>query len=92
LAEYDPQRICTDVFYFDGVLNVQKAGEVLMARFPHTFCFHGGEHVVLMFFSSIAQIKPINVCNIFALFEYFQSFDLSSFLSLAFDSQNMPAV
>lgn len=42
VLEYDPLKICTVVFYFDGMLNVQKAGEVLMARFPHTFCFQRG--------------------------------------------------
>jgi len=61
VVEYDPQRIYTDVFYFDGASNVQKAGDVLMARFPRSFCFHGGEHVVSLFFSSIAKIKPIKV-------------------------------
>jgi hypothetical protein len=34
VMEYDPQRLCTDVFYFDGASNKQKAGEVLMAKFP----------------------------------------------------------
>ena len=61
VLEYDLQRIYTDVLYFDGASNVQKAGDVLMARFPRSFCFHGGEHVVLLFFSSIAKIKPIKV-------------------------------
>jgi hypothetical protein len=51
VMEYAPMRIFTDVFYFDGASNVKKAGEVLMARFPRTFCFHGGEHVVSLFFS-----------------------------------------
>ena len=32
----------TDLFFFDGASNVQKAGQVLMAMFPRTFCFHGG--------------------------------------------------
>ena len=61
VLEYDPQRIYTDVVYFDGASNVQKAGDVVMARFPRSFCFHGGEHVVSLFFSSIAKIKPIKV-------------------------------
>ncbi len=46
VMEYHSLKICTDVFIFDGASNVQKAGEVLMARFHHSFCFHGGEHVV----------------------------------------------
>ncbi len=61
VLEYDPQKLYTDVFYFDGASNVQKAGDVLMARFPRSFCFHGGEHVVSLFFSSISKIKPIKV-------------------------------
>jgi hypothetical protein len=31
VLEYNPQLLCTDVFYFDGASNVQKAGEILMA-------------------------------------------------------------
>jgi hypothetical protein len=61
VAEYDPGNVNTDVFFFDGASNVQKAGEVLMAQFPHSFCFHGGEHVVSLFFSFIAQIPQIKV-------------------------------
>ena len=63
VMEYDPHFLCTDVFYFDGASNVQKAGQILMAKFPRTFCFHGGEHVVSLFFSSIAKIKPVKVVH-----------------------------
>jgi hypothetical protein len=28
VLEYDPQLLCTNVFYFDGASNVQKAGEI----------------------------------------------------------------
>ena len=34
VMEYDPQLLCTDVFYFDGASYVQKAGEILMAKCP----------------------------------------------------------
>jgi hypothetical protein len=37
VLEYDPQLLCTDVFYFDGASNVQKAGKILMAKFPCSF-------------------------------------------------------
>jgi hypothetical protein len=71
VGEYDPDNVNTDVFFFDGASNVQKAGEVLMAKFPHSFCFHGGEHVVSLFFSSIARIGEIKVsvvaCHYFLL-------------------------
>jgi hypothetical protein len=75
VMEYDPLKTCTDVFYFDGASNVQKAGEVLMARFPGTFCLHRGEYVVSLFFSSIAKIKPVKVCRVFVLLGYIQSID-----------------
>ena len=67
VIEYDPTNTVTDLFYFDGALNVQKAGQVLMAQFPRTFCYHGGEHVVSLYFSDIAKIQPVKVCCIFAL-------------------------
>ena len=75
VMEYNPLKTCTDVFYIDGVSNVQKAGEVLMARFPCSFCFHRGKHVVSLFFSSIAKIKPVKVCHLFTLLGYIQSID-----------------
>jgi hypothetical protein len=61
VIKFDPQSSFTDVFFFDGASNVQKAGQILMAKFPRTFCFHGGEHVVSLFFSSIAKIRPIKL-------------------------------
>ncbi len=70
VMEYNSLKRCTDVFYFDGASNVQKAGEVLMARFPHSFCFHGGKHVASLFFSSITKIKPIKVCCVLVLLGY----------------------
>jgi hypothetical protein len=73
--EYNPQNICTDVFYFDWASNIQKTGEVLMARFPCSFCFHGGKHVVSLIFSSIAQIKPVKAYRVFVLSGYIQSID-----------------
>jgi hypothetical protein len=75
VMEYNPLKICIDLFYFDGASNVQKAGEVLMARFPCSFCFHGGKHAVSLFVSSIAKIKPVKVCHVFALLGYMQSID-----------------
>jgi hypothetical protein len=75
VMEYDPLKICTDVFYFDGASNIQKAGKVLMARFPCSFCFHRGKHAVSLFFSSIPKIKPVKVSCEFALLGYIQSID-----------------
>jgi len=68
VEEYGPTRTLIDIFYFDSASNVQKAGEVLMAKYPRTFCYHGGKHVVSLFFSSLAKIKPMKVCNLIALY------------------------
>jgi hypothetical protein len=62
VIQYDPQMRFTELFFLDGSSNVQKAGQILMAKFTCTFCFHGGEHVISLFFLSIAKIKPIKVC------------------------------
>ena len=43
------------MFYYDGASNVKKADEVLMAKFPQSFCFHSGEHVVLHFQNKASQ-------------------------------------
>ena len=56
VSEFDPNRQLTDVFFFDGESNVKRAGEILMV------CFHGGEHMVSLFFSSIAKLPAIKVC------------------------------
>ena len=61
VEEYDPNHQLTDLFYFDGAASVQKAGRVLVATYPRTFCYHGGEHVVALFFTSLSKIKPIRV-------------------------------
>ncbi len=61
VREYDTNNTLTNMFFSDGVSNVQKAGKILVAKFPHLFCFHGREHVVLLFISSISKIKPIKV-------------------------------
>ncbi len=43
--EIDVDKKLTDCFFFDGTSNVQTAGAILCARYPHAMCFHRGEHV-----------------------------------------------
>ena len=40
--EFDPSKMFTDIFFFDGASNVQKAGEILCVKNPRAYCFHGG--------------------------------------------------
>ncbi len=60
VIKFDPQLSFADVFFFDEASNVQKAGQILMAKFPRTFCFHGREHIVSLFFSSICATATIS--------------------------------
>ena len=73
VKEFDPNGTLTDAFFFDGASNVQKAGEILVAKHPHSFCFHGGEHVLSLFFASLSKIKPIKLlilktCRLYNVF------------------------
>ena len=62
LLEFDAEKNRVDVFYFDGPSNVQKAGKVLGVKFPpRTVTYHGGEHVVALWFSDLAKIPEIKV-------------------------------
>lgn len=44
VRQYDPKGTDMDIFYFDGAVNIQKAGRILEARFPRTTALYGGEH------------------------------------------------
>ena len=61
VLKYDPQKLYTDLFYFDGASNVAKAGRVLEAKFPRAYALHGGEHVVSLFFDDLSKHKVVKV-------------------------------
>ena len=50
LLDFDAEKNCVDLFYFDSASNVQKAGTLLEVRFPRTVPYHGDEHVVALWF------------------------------------------
>ena len=52
---------CTDLIIFDGASNVQKAGLLLEAKFPHLSVIHGAEHVVSLFYSDIFRIREFDI-------------------------------
>ena len=64
VAEYDPSKVHTDLFFVDGASNVQKGGEILCQIYPRAFCLHAGEHVMALFFSDIAKQGAIKVCDL----------------------------
>ena len=56
VKKYDTYKTCTNVFYFDGAGNLQKIGRRLCALYPRYYVFHGGEHVISLFFSGVAKL------------------------------------
>lgn len=59
IKEIDPGGLNTDIVFFDGASNVQKAGEILAAKFPRITVVHGAEHVVSLFFKDVAALTPM---------------------------------
>ena len=49
---------CTDLVIFDGASNVQKAGALLEAKFPHISAIHGAEHVISLFYQDVFELRP----------------------------------
>jgi hypothetical protein len=92
VMEYAPLKTCTDVFYFDGASNVQKAGEVLMARFLLAHCTSTGAN--MLFLSSSPLLQRSSQLNVMCLrFQaMYNQLTHHSFHFAAFDSQNMQAV
>jgi hypothetical protein len=52
---------CTDLVIFDGASNVQKAGALLEAKFPHLSVIHGAEHVISLFYSDVFRLPQFEV-------------------------------
>jgi hypothetical protein len=61
VSNFDPLKEMTDLLYFDSASNVQKGGKILEVIFPRTYCLHGGEHVVSLFFDDLAKLAQIKV-------------------------------
>ena len=40
---------------------MQKGGEIVVAKNPRVTSLHGCEHVISLFFSDIAKLRPIKV-------------------------------
>ena len=49
VKKYDYKNSHTYLVFFDGALNVQKAGKILDASYPCITVFHGAEHVLSLF-------------------------------------------
>lgn len=52
---------CTDLVIFDGASNVQKAGQLLAAKFPHISVIHGAEHVISLFYRDVFNLREFEI-------------------------------
>ena len=52
---------CTDLIIFDGASNVQKAGALIEAQFPHVSVIHGAEHVISLFYHDIFNLRQFEM-------------------------------
>jgi len=92
VMEYNPLKTCTNVFYFDGASNVQKAGEVLMARFPCSFCFHGANMLFLSSSPLLQRSSQLRYVVCLCFQAIYNQLTHHSFHFTDFYSQNMQAV
>lgn len=51
----------TDLVIFDGASNVQKAGQLLEAKFPHITVLHGAEHVISLFYQDVFRLREFEL-------------------------------
>ena len=54
LEENDENKRRTDLVFFDGALNIQKAGKILAASYSRITVLHGAAQILSLFFSDIA--------------------------------------
>ena len=54
-----PLNALTYVVYFVGASNVQKAGQILPAKYPRIYILHGIKNIISIFFSNVANVPSI---------------------------------
>ena len=69
IKTHNPRKNLTDLLFFDGARNVQKAGKIIEAKCPGATCLHGAEHSVSLFFSDITKITTIKVSLYISLYD-----------------------
>ena len=67
IVKLDKEKIFTNLVFFDGTANVQKAGRMLNAKYPRAYALTGGEHVISSFFSDLVKMAAIKVCYVVSL-------------------------
>ena len=61
LTSLDKNKTFTDLIFFDGASNVQKAGKIIEAKFPRVNYLHGAEHCVALWFTDLSKMGEIKV-------------------------------
>jgi hypothetical protein len=74
----------TDLVIFDGASNVQKAGSLIEAQFPHVSVIHGAEHVISLFYSDVFRIREYDVLKRLnqSIYRFFGSGSMHSFYAM----------
>ena len=70
----------TDLVIFNGASNVQKAGLLLEAQFPHLSVIHGAEHVISLFYHDVFRLREFEMLKNFnrLIYRYFGSGSMHS--------------
>ena len=69
LKQYDEKKSRTDLVFFDGSSNVQKAGKIIAASYPWIIALHSSEQVLYLFYPTLKNyqlsgqynVTPINI-------------------------------
>ena len=61
LKKYDEKKSHTDLVFFDGSSNLQKAVDILAVSYPWITVLHSAEHVLSLFFYYIVKFPVIRV-------------------------------
>ena len=68
ILKVDPKKDKFDLYNVDGASNIQSAGDVVAAYFPHVTTVHGSEHSIILVFADIAKLPAIKVSSLCLLF------------------------
>ena len=61
LTVIDKKRNITDLIFFYGASNVNKAGKIIESKSPRVTCLHGAEYCVALFFTDLFKMEEIKV-------------------------------
>ena len=61
LTAIDKNSNITDLIFYYGSSNIQKAGKIIESRFPQVNFLHGSENCVALLFAYLSKMEDIKV-------------------------------